>query len=106
MTSKRTSDNSIDDGVAAALRNAQTSARQRCDQYAESVRESPCSALACAVAAGYFMRLLPLTAIFAGLVRIVGTLAKPALLLFGAAKLYEAFQEEDPARRRKFSETR
>lgn len=45
------------------------------------------------------MRILPIGAVLAGVARLVAALAKPAILLFGAAKLYEYLQRQDSAAR-------
>ena len=91
--------NSIDSGVASVLRTAQDTVRKSYEEYEGCVREAPGSSLACAVALGYFMRILPIGAVLAGVARLVAALAKPAILLFGAAKLYEYLQRQDSAAR-------
>lgn len=58
----------------------------RTEQYA---REEPLKAVGAAFAAGLFLTLLPVGAIFVAIVRLTLTLLRPALLVLGAIKLYE-----------------
>lgn len=63
------------------------------DKAEDVVRESPTQATAAALAAGFALALLPIGSIILGLVRLSLSLAfalvKPALLVFGAIKVYE-----------------
>jgi hypothetical protein len=58
------------------------------------VREKPAQSLLCAFAAGYVLNRLPLGRILSGLVRLLIVALKPAILIYGAAKLYQSAQEE------------
>ncbi|HEY4256283.1 MAG TPA: hypothetical protein VGM66_03620 [Candidatus Udaeobacter sp.] len=58
------------------------------------VREKPAEALLCAFAAGYILNRLPLGKVLSGLLRLLIFALKPAILIYGAAKLYQAAQEE------------
>ena len=58
------------------------------------VREKPTESLLCAFAAGYILNRLPLTKVLGGLFRLLIFALKPAILIYGAAKLYQAAQEE------------
>jgi hypothetical protein len=58
------------------------------------VREKPTQSLLCAFAAGYVLNRLPLGRIVTGLVRLLIVALRPAILIYGAAKLYQAAQEE------------
>lgn len=78
------------------LGSAQETARRTYQEYEGCVRESPGSSMLCAVAAGYFLRLLPIGAILSAFARIVGALVKPAVLLFGASKVFELLNRPDP----------
>ena len=58
------------------------------------VREKPAQSLVWAFVAGYVLNRLPLGRILSGLLRLLIVALKPAILLYGAAKLYQAAQEE------------
>jgi hypothetical protein len=59
------------------------------------VREKPAQSLLCAFAAGYVLNRLPLGRILSGLLRLLVVALRPAILIYGAAKLYQAAQEEE-----------
>jgi hypothetical protein len=59
------------------------------------IRENPVQSLAYAVVAGFVLNRLGIGRIVSGLVRLLLFALKPAILIYGAAKLYEATQEED-----------
>jgi hypothetical protein len=59
------------------------------------VREKPTQSLLCAFVAGYILNRLPLGRILGGLFRLLIVALKPAILIYGAAKLYQAAQEEE-----------
>jgi hypothetical protein len=58
------------------------------------VREKPAQSLVWAFVAGYVLNRLPLGRILSGLLRLLILALKPAILIYGAAKLYQAAQEE------------
>jgi hypothetical protein len=58
------------------------------------VRERPAQSLLCAFVAGYILNRLPLGRIMSGLLRLLVAALRPAVLIYGAAKLYQAAQEE------------
>jgi hypothetical protein len=58
------------------------------------VREKPAQSLVWAFVAGYVLNRLPLGRILSGLFRLLIVALKPAILIYGAAKLYQAAQEE------------
>jgi hypothetical protein len=58
------------------------------------VREKPAESLLCAFAAGYILNRLPLGRVLSGLLRLLIFALKPAILIYGAAKLYQAAQDE------------
>jgi hypothetical protein len=58
------------------------------------VREKPAESLLCAFVAGYILNRLPLGRVVGGLFRLLIFALKPAILIYGAAKLYQAAQEE------------
>ena len=59
------------------------------------VREKPAQSLLCAFVAGYVLNRLPLGRIGSGLLRLLILALRPAILVYGAAKLYQAAQEEE-----------
>ena len=63
------------------------------------VREKPAQSLLYAVVAGYILNRLPLGRIFSGLFRLFIVALRPAILIYGAAKLYQAAQEEESLNR-------
>ncbi len=58
------------------------------------VREKPAQSLVWAFVAGYVLNRLPLGRVLSGLVRLLIMALRPAILIYGAAKLYQAAQEE------------
>jgi hypothetical protein len=59
------------------------------------IREKPAQSLLCAFMAGYILNRLPLGRILGSVVRLLLVALKPAILIYGAAKLYQAAQEEE-----------
>jgi hypothetical protein len=59
------------------------------------VRERPAQSLLYAFMAGYILNRLPLGRIIGGLFRLLLAALRPAILIYGAAKLYQAAQEEE-----------
>jgi hypothetical protein len=59
------------------------------------IREKPAQSLLCAFMAGYILNRLPLGRVLSGLFRLLIVALKPAILIYGAAKLYQAAQEEE-----------
>jgi hypothetical protein len=59
------------------------------------VRENPAQSLAYAVLTGFVLNRLGIGRILRGIVRLALFALKPAILIYGAAKLYEAAQEEE-----------
>ena len=59
------------------------------------VREKPAQSLMYAFAAGYVLNRLPLGRVVAGLLRLLILALRPAILIYGAAKLYQAAQEQE-----------
>lgn len=64
-------------------------------QTEEYVRANPTQALFYGVAAGFILDRLPIFRILGGLVRLLLIALKPAILIFGATKLYQTFQREE-----------
>ena len=59
------------------------------------VRENPAQSLAYAILAGFVLNRLGIGRILRGVVRLALFALKPAILIYGAAKLYEAAQDEE-----------
>lgn len=58
------------------------------------IRHEPLKSVLWAMVAGYLMRILPMTTIVGALLRLLLTILRPALFLFGVAKLWEALRRE------------
>jgi hypothetical protein len=61
----------------------------------EYVRKRPTQSLLYAFAAGYILNRLPLRRLLGGFVRLLIFALKPAVLIYGATKLYQATQERE-----------
>jgi hypothetical protein len=59
------------------------------------VRKNPVQSLAYAILAGFVLNRLGVGRIVRGILRLVLFALKPAILIYGATKLYEATQEEE-----------
>ena len=62
------------------------------------VRQNPVQSIAYALLAGFVLNRLGIGRILSGIVRLLLFALKPAVLIYGAAKIYEATQDE-PAER-------
>lgn len=60
-------------------------------QTEQYVRDNPAQAVLSAIGAGFVLRLLPLGAIVGLLVRLLLSLARPALFIYGAVSLYKHY---------------
>jgi len=69
------------------------------NETGEYVREKPTQSLLCAFAAGYVLNRLPLGRALAGFLRLLFTALKPAILIYGAAKLYRSAQDREAVQR-------
>ena len=65
------------------------------EQTEEYVRESPGQALLYAFVAGYILNRLPIGRIVSGLLRLSFVALRPAILIYGATKLYQAARDEE-----------
>lgn len=65
------------------------------EQTEEYVRENPGRSIAYALAAGFILNRLPIVRIFSGLMRLTFIAFKPAILAYGATKLYQAAQGDE-----------
>ena len=59
------------------------------------VREKPAQSLLYALVAGYILNRLPVGRILSGLFRLLVVALRPAILIYGATKLYQAAQDEE-----------
>lgn len=84
----------MQEGVNALLSDARQGICDRYQKCENRIRKSPTKAVLGAVAAGYLMHRLPMRAIVVTQARILSALTPPALLLFGAAKLFEFLQRQ------------
>lgn len=64
-------------------------------QTEDYVRANPTKSLLYGVAAGFILDRLPIFRIFGLLVRLVLKAVKPAILIYGATRLYQVFKEEE-----------
>jgi hypothetical protein len=85
----------MEEGLQVLMSNARQSICHRYHRCEERIRESPKKSVFGAVAAGYLLHRLPVRAILVTNVRILSALTAPALILYGAAKLYDFLQEQE-----------
>ena len=64
-------------------------------QTEDFVRANPTRSLLYGVAAGFILDRLPIFRILGGLIRLLLKAFKPALLVYGATKLYHLTQEQE-----------
>jgi len=83
------------DVAERGLRYTKDQFEQVLGQTEEYVRENPGRAVAYALIAGFILNRLPIMRIFSGLMRLVFLAFKPAILAYGATKLYQAAQGAD-----------
>jgi hypothetical protein len=65
------------------------------NQTEDYVREKPAQSLLCAFVAGFVLNRLPIGRVLSGVFRLFAHALKPAILIYGATKLYQAAQEEE-----------
>jgi hypothetical protein len=68
---------------------------QLLEQTEDYVRENPTRAIAYAVVAGLVIDRLPVFRIAGGLTRLALMALKPAILIYGATKIYQATQQNE-----------
>ncbi len=90
----------MEEGVHVLLSNARQSIRSRYHNCNNRIRKSPTTAVIGAAAVGYILHRLPLRAILVTQVRILSALTPPALIIFGAAKLYDFLQKQELVKRK------
>jgi hypothetical protein len=77
------------------LRYTKDQFEQVLEQTEEYVRENPARSIAYAFIAGFILNRLPIGRILGGFVRLLMIAFKPAILAYGATKLYQAAQSEE-----------
>ncbi len=90
---------SVEQMVSASLCNVRQQIRQQRKKCESRIRQSPTASVLGAVGVGYVLHRLPVRAILITQVRVLSSLAPPALFLFGAAKLFGFLQRRDLAKR-------
>jgi hypothetical protein len=65
------------------------------NETGDYVRQKPTQSLLYAFAAGYVLNRLPLGLVIGGLLRLLMVALRPAIVIYGAAKLYQAAQERE-----------
>ena len=65
------------------------------NETGDYVREKPTQSLLYAFAAGYILNRLPLGRVISGLLRLLMVALRPAIVIYGAAKLYQSAQERE-----------
>ena len=83
------------DVAERGLRYTKDQLEQLLEQTEEYVRENPGRSVACALAAGFILNRLPIGRILSALVRLAFIAFKPAILAYGATKLYQAAQGDE-----------
>ena len=83
------------DVAERGLRYTKDQLEQMLEQTEEYVRENPARSIGYALLAGFILNRLPIGRILGGLTRLVLIAFKPAILAYGATKLYQAAQGEE-----------
>jgi hypothetical protein len=65
------------------------------NQTENYVREKPAQSLLYAFVAGFVLNRLPIGRVLGGVFRLIAIALKPAILIYGATKLYQGAQEEE-----------
>lgn len=88
----------LEDGIDAVLHKVEDRLLQNYRDLEHCVRQAPAKSVLTAAAAGYVLHRLPVRAILVANIRILAAVAPPALLMLGAAKLYDFLQQEAAAK--------
>ena len=83
------------DVAERGLRYTKDQFEQLLEQTEEYVRENPTRSLAYALVAGFILNRLPIGRILGAMTRLVFIAFKPAILAYGATKLYQAAQGDE-----------
>ena len=77
------------------LRYTKDQVEQILEQTEAYVRANPARSVAYALLAGFILNRLPIGRIISGFVRLLMVAFKPAILAYGATKLYQAAQSDE-----------
>ena len=83
------------DVAERGLRYTKDQLEQVLEQTEEYVRENPGRSIAYALAAGFILHRLPIGRIVGAFVRLAFIAFKPAILAYGATKIYQAVQGDE-----------
>lgn len=78
----------------SVVENVRSKAHENLEAYEQKVRQSPGKAVLIALGTGFCLNRLPVAALIAAPIRLTAVLAKPALLVLGATKLYEIVEKQ------------
>ena len=84
-----------EDYAESGLRYAKDQFENVLSETEQYVREKPAQSLLYAILAGVILNRLGVGRIFGGVFRLALFALKPAILIYGASKLYKAAQEEE-----------
>jgi len=85
---------SSEDLAARGLRYTREQFDELLSETENYVRQKPGQSLLYAFAAGFVLNRLPVGRILSGFVRLFLVALKPAILIYGATKLYQELEEE------------
>lgn len=91
---KERSTGTPEDIVVRGFNYTKAQADEVLQQAKHYVRQNPGQALLYAFVAGYVLNRMPVGGVLRGLVKLSVFGLKPAMLIYGATKVYEAVQEE------------
>ncbi|HEY0368757.1 MAG TPA: hypothetical protein VGC85_04105 [Chthoniobacterales bacterium] len=83
------------DAAERGLQYTRDQFQQMLEQTEDYVRENPARAVGYAVLAGLVIDRLPVFRIIGGLTRLSLMALKPAILIYGAKRLYDAAQQQE-----------
>jgi hypothetical protein len=83
------------DVAERGLRYTKDQLEQLFEQTEDYVRENPARSMAYALVAGFILNRLPIGRILGAVTRLVFIAFKPAILAYGATKLYQAAQGDE-----------
>src|SRR3954454_5012360 len=94
QTAQRAPERTPEDFAMRGLSYAKDSIDDMLTETENYVRKSPGQALVYAFAAGYIFNRLPVGRLLGGVLRLSILALRPAVLVYGATKLYQAAQDE------------
>lgn len=94
MAKRSTETDEDKDIVVRGVRYTREHVEDIVGQAEEYVRENPGQALLYAFVAGYVLNRLPLGSILRGMVKLSLLALRPAMLVYGASRVYQAAQDE------------